>query len=74
MSDMHAALDSSNAESTLARVSEREFRKNAPCEKLTSKYDKLAVPFVFVFLSVTHVSPAALPPHKPVRLCQVVHL
>ncbi len=70
MSDMHAALDSSNAESTLAPVfSCLEKDRETP---LTSKYDKPAVPSVFAFPSTTDVSPSALPPRKHVRLCQVV--
>jgi hypothetical protein len=70
MSDMHAALDSSNAESTLAPVFsflEKDFEF-----PLTSKYDRPAVPSVFAFPSKTHVSLSALPPHKQIRLSQVV--
>ena len=70
---MHAALDSSNAESTLAPVFgflEKDQKKNP----LTSKYDKLAVPSLFAVPLTTYASPAALPPHKheQARLCQVV--
>ena len=71
MSDMHAALDSSNAESTLVPVFsflEKDLKKTP----LTSKYDKPAVPSLFAFPSTTHVSPSALPPRKQTRLCQVV--
>ncbi len=71
MSDMHAALDSSNAESTLAQVFSF-LEKDQEKTRLTSKYDKLAVPSLFAFPSTTHASPSALPPRKHFRLCQVV--
>src|ERR1700679_2424691 len=74
MSDMHAALDSSNAESTLAPVfSFLEKGSKGPLRNsLTSKCDEPAVPSVFAFPSTTYVIPSALPPRKQIHSCQVV--
>jgi hypothetical protein len=58
ISEIHAALDSSKAESTLG-YGFREIRQSGSV--LTSKCDILAVPSQSVFLSKMQVSRAALP-------------